>query len=351
MKLAFISNNYGKTYDAIGVFAKVIAENLPDNCTYDVYSADCRDDHSSKIQRMFNMGMTMEIFKASKGVTKRKYNAVLMDYPFMEWNPLILVAFKILSICSKKKSTALILTLHEYERASRLRKIVSEQLCKMADVVMVSSNETGKIIEKFNKNWFSIELPVNISNYSGNYSNIKPNRKQYVYMGLVNKTKAFTEMLAGWDLFNQNDEYCLNIITASELGDIEKEHKGIKYLHMASDEMLMNVMRESVFCILPIIPAVEERNGSYKSACIAGCISIGFFCDKFRDFNFTYHIKDYEAETLANAFKEVQSFSDNYIKNAEESAIKYGENFTPSKVSKKVIEKIEHFMNNIIERR
>lgn len=351
MKLAFISNNYGKKYDAIGVFAKVIAENLPDNCTYDVYSSDCRDEHSSKLQRMLNMGMTRAIYSASKGVNKRKYDAVLMDYPFMEWNSLILLAFKILSLCSKKKSTVLMLTLHEYERASRLRKFVSEQLCKMADVVMVSSNETGKIIEKFNKNWFSIELPVNISSYNGNYSNIRSSKKQYVYMGLVNKTKAFTEMLAGWDCFNQNGEYCLNIITASELGDIEKEHKGIKYFHMASDEMLMNVMRKSAFCILPIIPAVEERNVSYKSACIAGCISIGIFCDKFRDFDFTYHIKDYEIETLANAFRAVQSFSDDYIKNAEESAIKYGQDFIPSKVSRNVVEQIEHFKNNIIERR
>lgn len=351
MKLAFISNNYGKMYDAIGVFAKVIAENLPDNCKYDVYSSDCRDDHSSKLQRMFNMGMTREIYRASKGVNKRKYDAVLMDYPFMEWNPLILAAFKILSHRSKKKRTVLVLTLHEYERASKLRKFVSKQLCKMADVVMVSSNETGKIIEKFNKNWFSIELPVNISNYNGNYGSIKSSKKQYVYMGLVNKTKAFAEMLAGWDYFNQNGEYCLNIITASDLGDIEKEHKGIKYFYMASDEELMNVMRKSAFCILPIIPSVEERNGSYKSACIAGCISIGVFCDKFRDFDFTYHIKDYKAETLANAFRAAQLLSDDYIKKAEESAVKYGQNFIPSKVSRYVVEQVDHFKNNMIERR
>ena len=96
MKIAHIVNNFGKVYDGIGAYAKIMCDNLPDGVEEIIYSAECHESNN-KLKYIFNFGMTKEIFKCIKNIFIDNVDVFLIEYPFKEWNPAILIPLNILS--------------------------------------------------------------------------------------------------------------------------------------------------------------------------------------------------------------------------------------------------------------
>lgn len=101
MRLAIVCNNYGQKYDGIGSFAKILNENYPDDIKSSVFSADCLSE-TSALKKVFNFGMIRAFRAVRRAVKNRQVDAVLIEYPFVEWNPFIVTEIKKLRRKAKK---------------------------------------------------------------------------------------------------------------------------------------------------------------------------------------------------------------------------------------------------------
>ena len=167
---------------------------------------------------------------------------------------------------------------------------------------------------------------------------------QFVFFGLINETKAFNEMLKGWDEFNINSKYKLFIITGSDVKGLER-HKNIVYIHNADDDTIFQIMNNCMYCILPVKPQIDEKNATFKTGALAGCICIGKFSEKFSKESFLLDMENYTAECFYNTFKAaiMIGFSDAIIKNKE--AVEFGNKYNPKKISANIEKEILDLLN------
>ena len=148
-------------YDGIGAYAKVMHNNLPKDVEEIVFSAECRESRN-KLKYIFNFGMTKEIFRCVKSIFAEKVEAVLIEYPFKEWNPFILMPIYRLSMRCRRYQIPFIVSLHEYGRTHPLRKLMCKHICKKADHVFVTTDEMKKDIFMFCASVSLRSFPSNI---------------------------------------------------------------------------------------------------------------------------------------------------------------------------------------------
>lgn len=334
MKIAHIVNNFGKTYDGIGSYAKAMYNNLPKDVEDIIYSSECRES-SNKFKYIFNFGMTREIFRCVKNFSADKADVVLIEYPFKEWNPFILIPIYCLSIKCRKNKIPLIISLHEYGRTHHLRKLMCRLICTVADHVLVTTDEMKNDVSGFSNKISLRSLPSCIWNKKIIDQDIKKEHNSFAFFGLVNSAKAFSEMMSAWDIFNKERKYHLYIISGSKLEDIEKQHIGVSYIYNASDITVLKILRRCAYCFIPIKPEVDFKNSSFKTATVAGCICIGKFCEKISELPFVVQMDGYTVENFTVALKKLAVFSNAVIDDKTTLSAEYGKQFYPSETFKK----------------
>lgn len=339
MKIASVSNNYGKQYDGVGAFAKVQNENYPDDVICINYTADCTFE-ASKLQRIFMPGMTFAINRLIKDFHKENFDVVMVEYPFVEWNPLIILSLLIVRNIAKKRRCKLVLSLHEYIRVNALRKLVIKIMCKLSDIVFVSNEEMKSAVSEFSNQVCIRPIPTNLYNQEAMTLDIVQSTQNYVFFGLVNKVKAFYEMLDAWDIYNKDGKKTLYILTASQLSDIENKHIGVKYLYKQDDYTIIKILRSCVGCIVPIKPLVDNKNATFKTSCISGCISIGKFCDEYKELPFVINMPDYNINSFLCAFEQLDGIGEDDRIEKSKKAIEFGQKFVPKQEANSVYEQL-----------
>ena len=336
-KVALIANNYEQTYDGIGAFATAVSKKFSEQVNLRVYSSNCSENESA-FRRVTTMGMTKAIHRASAELGEK--DAVLLEYPFVEWNPCIVLSYLHLKRMCRIHHAKLFLSLHEYSRVNALRKAVIRIFARNADCVFVSNETLAQEIRPFAKNIRYRNIPTNISGHTEAGSHEK---HTFVYFGLVNKTKAFDEMLAGWDIFNAAGEYTLNVLTGSRLSGLEK-HKNVNYLFHLQDAEILKTMCDAAYCIIPVRPQIDMKNGTFKTGALAGCVCIGKFSEEYRQLPFVIVMRDYRPADFAEVFQQVSAFDSDKIKEMGCSAAAFGKQYTPEAVAGVVEKEILAFM-------
>lgn len=336
MRLAIVCNNYGQKYDGIGSFAKILNENYPDDIKSSVFSADCLSE-TSALKKVFNFGMIRALRAVRRAVKNRQVDAVLIEYPFVEWNPFIVTEIKKLRRKAKKNDVKIFASIHEYERVNFLRKLVITRIVKYSDVIFVSDESTKNLLSKFNRKIYTRSIPSNIQSKKDIDAELKC-RNDYAYFGLVNSAKAFDEMIKAWDEFNINNRNTLYVLTASKLEGLEDNHKNVKYCYCYSDEQIAEIMLKCTFCILPIKPEIDNKNGTFKTSCIFGCLAIGHFCSGYSDLPFIIDLENYSVADFVDALNNSQMFNDLQIKGLSVEAVNFSKRFMPEQIAKDVAE-------------
>lgn len=334
MRLAYIVNNYGEKFDGVGAYAKAMRQNFPPWIETTVYSSVCSTQ--SKWRKILSLGMTKELFRVCRDARKDRFDIILLEYPFVEWQPLIILPILLLHGLIRKKKK-FVLSLHEYLRGNKLRRLMARLLCQLSDAVIVSDETMQESIVDFTKQSYVRPIPSNML-YDENLftKEIKRDSKQFVFFGIVNpKTKAFDEMIEAWDKFNADNRYKLCIISSTKLENIEVNHKKITYVHDADDQLVIETMKTSAFCLLPIKPEVDLRSATFKTACLSGCVCIGMFTDQFQNLPFVIHT-DYQPAHFQQAFEKAAQLSDAEIANKSHAAEEWAQQFTPAAVSERV---------------
>lgn len=328
MRMLILCNNYGKKYDGIGAYASKVYCNL----TNIVISAETNP--KDKISRVFGLGMSIAVFKAAYVLLKQDIKKVVIEYPFIEWNPLICFAFVFLKIVSILTRVELISTIHEYDRVNRLRKLVVIYLTLISSKIIVTEGNNFKKLKRYNNNIYKIEIPSNIEFKK---SGVNKLRNSFVFFGMVNRAKAFNEMLDAWDEFNNEGLYSLVIVSASYLNDIQR-HKNVTYAYNVEEEEVETIMLQSAFSILPIKPYIDEKNATFKTSCLAGCISIGVFCDEYKNLDFTVNMLNYDKLSFIKAFNKCTEFNSDALLDMQSKALHYGEDFKLDSVRSKILQ-------------
>lgn len=336
-KLALIANNYNQTYDGIGAFATSISKNFSKQIILSIYSSKCNGNDSA-IHRITTMGMTKAIFKASTELCDK--DAVILDYPFVEWNPCIILSYLKLKKLCRAFHVKLFLSLHEYSRVNSLRKVIIRILARNADCVFVSNNKLAQEIRPFANEIRYRNISSNISGYIADGSHDK---YTFVYFGLVNKSKAFGEMLAGWDIFNASGNYTMNVLTSSNLSGLN-EHKNVNYLFHLDDSEVLKIMGNAAYCVIPVSPEIDMKNTTFKTGALAGCICIGKFTEEYMKLPFVIGMNDYRPEDFVEAFKKASAIDSDKIKKMGYLASAFGNQYTPKAVAEVVEKEILSFI-------
>lgn len=318
MKLLLVCNNYGQKFDGIGAYALKVYENF----NVDVYSDITRPEN--RIRRIISLGMSVAILKASFELMRGTSKRIIIEYPFVEWNPMICIAFLWLKIVTIMSKAELISSIHEFVRLNRLRRAVIILLTYLSDMVLVSERENIEALKVWNKNIYKFDIPSNIE---FNSNHISKNRNQFVYFGMINKAKAFNEMMDAWDEFNKQKKFKLVILTASQLEDMQF-HPNVEYIFNADDKVVETKLFESTFAIVPIKPHVDEKNATFKAGCLAGCISIGKFCNEYKQLKFIFDLESYDKDSFVACLKKCSSLREDDIRIMKEMAFDYSKNFT-----------------------
>lgn len=328
LRIAYIVNNFDKTYDGVGVFGAKMHTFFPDWIDDTIYSSACPQD--SKMNKIFTLGMTKCLFRAYLDVKRKRYDMCLMEYPFYEWQPLILAAYIMMVRAARRTNTKVVISLHEYLRGHWLRRMVTRQLCKRADAVIVTDQAMAESVRGFTHKTFLRPIPINVYDGDTFQASVKRDRNSFVFFGIVSpKTKAFDELLEAWDAFNAEGKYQLSIISVTDLGNIENEHKGIRYYHDIGDAEVIRIHRESTFCLLPIKPQIDMRSGTFKACCMCGCIGIGKFPEGIECRSFVIPVESYEREVFSAAMRDAVGMPQEKITEMSQMAAEWGEKYTP----------------------
>lgn len=342
LKIASVANNYGKSHDGVGAYAGAQGEELSKYADVSVYTSECRYEES-KLRKFICMGMTKQLFKVAREC--KNYDVIIIDYLFVEWNPLILLPISILNRRRKKNGCKLVISLHEYNRVKSLRKKMIKSICSKADLVFVADETLKKSIQAFSRRVAIRPIPSNIYNKAIIESHVHKDRNSFIYFGLINKAKAFAEMLEAWDLFNAEEKYKLYVASGSNVQGLEK-HKNVVYKYNLSENEILELMMRCTVSIVPVIPEVDMKNTTFKTSCITGCLSVGKFCAEFSNLSFTIPMQDYNVQEFINVFNSVNSLNDNEIDRLSKEACAYGETYTPSNIAGRIIDEIKTLGND-----
>ena len=325
LRVVVICNNYGEKYDGIGAFAKVVY-GQPDGCTIKIISYKCYSG-GSVFQKIFNLGMSKAIIETTAWVLKKKADAVIIEYPFVEQNPLIMAPLMVLKVACRAKKTKLCLSLHEYQRVFFLRKAVIRFINRLCDVIFCASREMAEPVARQCQKVIIRKIPSNIPRIA--YCDTKTG---FVYFGLLGKTKKVKEMIEAVG----RTRVKLKFITASEVPQDIAQNEFIEIFQDIEDVEVSQILAESAICILPIEPMIDYKNASFAAAVCNGCICIGKFSDEYKKFPFLIDINDYEPSTLENAINYVKGLPKSELQKMTAAAYQYGANFTKEGVLREI---------------
>lgn len=330
MKITFICTNYNSIKCGIGMFTynlKTELEKYPD-IEIDLVNRDT--SHLKGLKKVISLEMINEILnyiKKNKKNRDKKINFIL-EYPFMDWNPITLLT--LIYLKKNFKNSKIILSIHEYYRVNILRRKAIDFLISIADGYIVTDSN---LYQKIDGEKILRSIPSNILKESS-IKKIERDSKNYCYFGLINKSKAFDEMVEAWKEFNKDKIYKLNIYTASDVNIENIEKYNIQIFRDLDNKELSKELQKNSFMILPIIPNINSNNGTLKAAAEHGCIPIGIFSNNMNPLGVNISSQSYSIENIKEALE------NSLILNKEEEKIKlkkYSKVFSFEKNAKDIL--------------
>lgn len=326
MKIIEIGCSTEGNSDGIGKHARIVSEEMNRRKNVIATLISGNTIGFSRKQMIFSMEMCNAFKKAEKLIESEHYDYVVVEYPFSEYNPFIVIAYQKLKKCCHKNACRLVLSMHEYDRVNELRRMVVKNFVKNADIVYVSDPIYLEKLKKYNDNLNLRIIPNHIPIIKREKSILSKNR--YVYFGLVNNSKAFNEMLAAWDLFNKDLSFSLDIVTATEIIIDEKQHKNIKIHVGLNNEDSADIMWNAMFSIVPVKPEVGFNNSSFVSSIQCGCIPIGHFSNRLKKESFIINTECYDLEEFVKTLNLSTNLSEENLLIMSRNALEFGKNFT-----------------------
>lgn len=301
-KIAVVCTNYGSIKDGIGDYTKKLIAHF-DESKYivDIYSEEVIK--KNKINLYFSFKMIKQLKKLY--INSLKYDFIIIEYPFNEWNPLIIYYIKKIY----KKNKQIILDLHEYSRVNQLRRLVINKLVDNSEYLILTKGE--EFIT--NKKRYYRLVPSNIENYFGLLKNTDNN---FVYFGLINKNKRVIEVLEAWkEIKNLKKVKGLNefyFVSSSDLNGLKERYSNVKFYNSLYEREVSEIFYKCNFAFFPIEPNISEKNATFKTAMIHGTIPIGKFDDMIlAEYPVLkkFHLNSYSKAEIASKLIEVSKMS------------------------------------------
>ena len=331
--------NFRSIRDAIGAYAANIYDQF--SVSPDVEEITCENADTAGMSRLgwiFSTGMTKAMLRAAKQIGPRGITHVMIEYPFQEYNPAIIPAFgRIASEC-RKNGAKVCLSVHEYLRAKKMRRKVVECFAKKSDLVFVSDKETKEALQPFADRIVIRSITAGVFPHGD--VDIYGKSEDFLYFGLVNRSKAFAEMLEAWKLFNADGKHRLRILTSSDVSGYEPFGDGITVYKDLSNEQAAGHFMECSYAIVPVLPSVFAGNTSFKSAAAFGCICIGKFGDDFPAPGFAVPAAGYEAEVFAEALRKADGLPEEDKMRRMKEAVEFGALYRPERTAEAILKEL-----------
>lgn len=333
MKVLIIANNIEGNADGIGKYSRIVGEEIRKQGV-DVDYSTGTTWHMSRRKLFFSLAMTKAYVKAICKVIKCDFDFVDVEYPFMEYNPLILIFHILLWMVTRSIKTKVSFAMHEYDRVKPLRRLMIDLLLPFCDLVFVSEEKYFKSMPKYAHKMQLRIIPFQVKAFP-HQKNIVTHTK-YCYFGLVNGSKAFEEMLNAWSEFNKDGCYSLDVVTRSDLTNWNlSAYKGVRCYYNLSDDDSGYVLSQAVFSIIPVLPKIGYNNSSFVSTTQCGCIPIGVFNDDLKNESFVLNMKSYEQKDFVESLRLSQKLLD--IKEKSALASEFGKKFSVEKAASMMI--------------
>lgn len=339
MNLLIIANNVEGNIDGIGKHARMLSDEFKRG-GHSVVLLSAKSGFN-KWASFFTPAMCIVFCKAIWNIISCNIDYVIVEYPFKEHNPFILFFHIILYVQTRFCHTKIAFSMHEYNRVNFLRKRVIDIFLIFCDVVFVSEK---KYIRQFHRISYKISLrniPNHIQcNHPG--KSFMPNT--FCYFGLVNSSKAFSEMLEAWRLFNKDRNSFLHIISSTNLHEWKLDsYDGVIYHFNLSPEDVSQIMYNCSFCIVPVKPEIGLNNSSFVSAIQCGCIPIGHFSKELINESFIINVEDYSIRNMHKAFITASEIEEKQYEIMSEKARMFGKDFSLEKTAKQMICALEEY--------
>lgn len=274
MNLIIICTNYKSITCGIGMYTYNLVKELKKNKEItNINIINTKTVKMSKIKLLFNNEIVNSIksFILNKEIKNEK-GFIIIEYPFIDWS-----IFNLLYLYNLKKffiNYKVILSIHEYSRVNYFRKLAIKFLASKADGFILTDFKIEQLLPQ--KPLLLRDIPSNIKKINFSYE-IKRNENEYCFFGLINKAKAFQEMINAWEKFNYDKKKILNIYTSSDIEIQNKLELNINIFKNMTNEELSKEFQRNKYMILPIKPYIDNNNGSYKAGLEHGCIILGKF--------------------------------------------------------------------------
>lgn len=300
MKLVFICTNYGSIKCGIGMYTFNLVEELRKEDNLEVNIISVNTFKLKKIKKIFNIRLSKEINKyiaENQAIRDEKINFIL-EYPFMDWS--IFNVIRILWLKKNFKNSNIILSIHEYYRVNYFRRKIIDILIKNSDSFIITDNKLKNILPE--KPIIFRSIPSNIKKINFNPP-IERKENEYCYFGLINKSKAFDEMIEAWKKYNKEKKYNLNIYTASDVNIDNFQKYNIKIFKDLDNIELSKELQKNKYMILPIKPYIDENNGSFKASLEHECIPIGKFREIYPELYININEDEYSSLNILEALR------------------------------------------------
>lgn len=325
MKIITIASNVEGNIDGIGKHARILTEEYIRR-GHDAFIIDGITWNKSTIGKLFSLEMTKCIFKTSSIVTKDKTDLVIYEYPFAEFNPFIILPIIWLYFVTRFTNTKIALSMHEFDRVNFLRKCIIFIFLVFSDVVYVSETKYIERFKLFANKMYHRTIPNHIVRPSFE-KNI--DKTKYTYFGLINRAKAFQEMIDAWNEFNKEGKYQLDVITCSDYSQWDNEqNKNISFHFDLPGDEVASILYKSAFTLIPVIPNIGLNNSSFMSGIQCGCVPIGIFNETVLHNNFIINQIDYSLDNYLSVLESTQELDDMTLKTMSDDAMKFGSPYT-----------------------
>lgn len=324
----FVCTNYGSNKDGIGHYTSKVVAGLKNKNDYQVYIYSRKTFHLSNLNLFLSFRMSKEIFKLIKKVYNNSEKSfIILEYPFVEYNPILFFLLIILKFTINKKSK-IVVSLHEYNRTKKLRKFFIKGVILLSDIVLYTDKEDVKSFNKKNRSFIKRSIPANIQPSKEFKKEIIDNNVlNLCFFGIVNfSSKKIDTMITAWeDYLGKNLENKIIFHFISSSNDLSiKNNKNIQYHYNLNDKDVSKLLSIMHYIILPIMPKVSINNGSLSVGCIHKCIPIGVFDSKHFNKNFGISMKNYNEAEFIRVYKLINNLELYKVENKRNVAFKYG---------------------------
>lgn len=323
----FVCTNYGSHKDGIGHFTSKIVDELSKNESFILKVYSSKTHHLTKLRLFFSIRMSLKLLRLVKELGKSK-SYIVIEYPFVEYNPLFYLFLKLLKF-SKGKKNKIVISLHEYSRTKKSRKLFTRLLIPLSDIVLFTKKEDIQPFVNKKIRFVPRIIPANIEPDTVGERVISRNPEvlNICFFGILNfETKSIYNMIKGWERYvneEKNNRIHFHFISSTFDENIN-ETKNLSYYIDLSDTKVSELLLNMKFIILPLKPKISSNNGSLSVGCIHNCIPVGIFENEYFDEYFGIKMINYSIEEFVRVYKVINRADLELINNKSNLAYEYG---------------------------